>query len=127
MFMYTTHKTCRRLIPVGRFGIRKINETQFYQNFGWVGVAGVGAWWGFAAYAWWKTTKFMVHKFYRHVIQQNRNWILENVNISTYGNYVYPESILTREENYHASKDKKVMMSLPADEYPYYGPYTPKN
>jgi len=79
MFFFYSHRVCRHLIPIGRFGVRKINETQFYQNFGVVGVAGVGAWWLFASYAWWKTTKFTVHKFYRHVIQQNRNWIFENL------------------------------------------------
>lgn len=30
----------RHLIPIGRFGIRRINQTQFYQNFGVPGVAG---------------------------------------------------------------------------------------
>lgn len=124
-FMYYTHKVSRRLIPVGRFGIRKINETQFYQNFGWIGVAGVAAWWGGAAYSTWQCTKFMVNKFYRHVVQQNRNWIHENLEVSRYGNYFYPESILTREDDYHASIDKKILFSKPADEFPYYGPYTP--
>jgi hypothetical protein len=114
MFLFTSQRICRRLIPVGRYGIRKINETQFYQNFGWAGVAGAGAYLGFAAYAWWKVTRFTVHKFYRHVIQQNRNWIHENLEVSKYGNYYYPESILTREDDYMKSKDKKMMMmSLP--------------
>jgi len=44
-----------------------------------MGVGVAGAWWLSSAYAWWKTTKFTVHKFYRHVIQQNRNWIFENL------------------------------------------------
>ena len=95
MFLISATKVSRRMIPVGRFGIRSINETQFYQNFGWAGVAGLGAWWGFAAYAWWKCTRFMTHKFYRHIIQQNRNWIHESLEVSKLGNYYYPESVLT--------------------------------
>ena len=90
ILLFATQRVGRRLIPVGRFGIRKINETQFYQNFGWVGVAGVVGWVGFIACAWWKTTRFMVHKFYRHVLQQHRNWIHENMEVSRYGNYFYP-------------------------------------
>lgn len=85
----------------------------------------MGLWYGGAAYAWWKTTRFTTHKFYRHVIQQNRNWIHENLEVSRYGNYVYPESILTSEDAYHESVDKKLMMSKPEEEFPYFGPYTP--
>lgn len=126
MFLLTTSKICRRLVPVGRFGIRKINETQFYQNFGWAGVAGVGAWFGFAVYAWWKTTRFMLQKFNKHVIQQNRSWIHESLEVSHFGNYVFPESVITNEDDWHGSKDKKAMMSaLEEQEFPYYGPYTP--
>jgi len=114
------------LIPVGRYGIRKINETQFYQNFGVIGVAGVAAWWGGSAYAWWKTTRFTTHKFYRHVIQQNRNWIHENLEVSRYGNYVYPETAtLANENNFHGSQDKKLIFSKPKDPITYSGPYTP--
>lgn len=29
------------LLPVGKFGIRKVTQTSFYHNFGPVGVAGV--------------------------------------------------------------------------------------
>jgi hypothetical protein len=79
MFLFYTYKVTKNLIPIGRYGVRKINETQFYQNFGWLGVAGVGAWMGGAAYAWWKCTRFTVNKFYRHVVQQNRNWVHENL------------------------------------------------
>ena len=111
MFLFTATKVCRRLIPVGRYGIRKVNETQFYQNFGWIGVAGAGAWWGFAAYAWWKCTRFTVHKFWRHVVQQNRNWIHENLEVSNFGNYVYPESVISSEDHWHGSKDKKAMVT----------------
>jgi hypothetical protein len=79
MFLFYTYKVTKNLIPIGRYGVRKINETQFYQNFGWLGVAGAGAWLGGASYAWWKCTRFTVNKFYRHVIQQNRNWVHENL------------------------------------------------
>lgn len=78
-FLYYTTKVVKRLIPVGRFGIRKINQTQFYQNFGWIGVSAVGAWWFAAFYVWCKCLKFTTHKFYCHVIQQNRAWIFENL------------------------------------------------
>jgi len=74
-FFFIAARVSQRLILIGRYGIRKINETQFYQNFGWLGVAGVGAWVGGTGYAWWKTTLFTANKFYRHIIQQNRNWI----------------------------------------------------
>jgi hypothetical protein len=125
MFLFYTHRVCRNLIPVGRYGIRKVNETQFFQNFGYLGVAGVAAWWGGAVYAWWKCTKFTVNKFYRHVIQQNRNWIHENLEVSKYGNYVYPETPLASEENFHTSPDKKLVFSKPVDDTSYFGPYTP--
>ena len=124
MFFFYTHRVVRHLIPVGRYGIRKINETQFYQNFGVIGVVGAGAWWFGAAYAWWKFTRFTVHKFYRHIIQQNRNWIHENLEVSRYGNYVYPENLLASEDNFHASPDKKLVFSKPAEEFTYFGPYS---
>lgn len=80
-----------------------------------VGLLGVGAWYFGAAYAWWKCTRFTTHKFYRHVIQQNRNWIHESLEVSRFGNYQYPESILTVEDNYHDSMDKKLVFSKPKD------------
>lgn len=123
VFSYT-HRVCRRLIPVGRFGIRKINETQFYQNFGYIGLAGAAAWYLSAATVWYKCTKFTVHKFYRHVIQQNRNWFHENLEVSSYGDYQYPESPLSEEENFSSSPGFKLMRSLPRPEPTYYGPYT---
>lgn len=33
----------RKLLPIGKFGIRNIGQTPFYQNFGALGVAGAGA------------------------------------------------------------------------------------
>ena len=32
----------RKLLPVGKFGIRNIAQTPFYQNFGALGVVGAG-------------------------------------------------------------------------------------
>lgn len=40
--LYTVFTWVRHLIPIGRFGIRRINQTSFYQNFGGLGVAGAG-------------------------------------------------------------------------------------
>jgi hypothetical protein len=85
----------------------------------------VAAWWGTTAYCWWQTTKFTTHKFYRHIIQQNRSWIHENLEVSRYGRYQYPELVLSSEDAYHGSVDKKILFSLPAQEFPYFGPYTP--
>ena len=33
----------RRLLPVGKFGIRSVTQTSFYNNFGPLGLAGVTA------------------------------------------------------------------------------------
>lgn len=123
VFRYT-HVVCRRLIPVGRFGIRKVNETQFYRNFGILGVAGAAAWYGSVACVFYKCTKFMVHKFYRHVIQQNRSWIAESSEVSNYGEYQYPDSLLSEEDELQGSPGYKLMGSLPPHELTYFGPYT---
>jgi hypothetical protein len=40
----------RKLLPLGKFGIRNIAQTPFYQNFGGLGVAGAGAIFFFALY-----------------------------------------------------------------------------
>ena len=40
MALWTVFVWVRHLIPVGRFGIRKISQTSFYHNFGPLGVAG---------------------------------------------------------------------------------------
>jgi uncharacterized protein YjfI (DUF2170 family) len=32
----------RKLLPVGKFGIRNVAQTPFYQNFGALGVVGAG-------------------------------------------------------------------------------------
>jgi len=122
--MHYTHRIVRNLLPVGRHGIRKINETPFYQNFGVVGVVGAFGWYGFAAYTLWKCTRFTTHKFYRHVIQQNRNWVLESLEVSRYGEYEFKDFILSNEADLHGSPDKKIMTSLPAEKFTYFGPYT---
>jgi hypothetical protein len=75
--LYTVFTWVRHLIPVGRFGIRKINQTSFYKNFGALGVLGAGALLFGAVYTEIKTAKFFLHKFYRHIIIQDRNWIHE--------------------------------------------------
>jgi hypothetical protein len=40
--LYTVLTWARHLLPIGRFGIRKVSQTQFYQNFGVPGVAVAG-------------------------------------------------------------------------------------
>lgn len=48
--------------------------------------------------------------------------------VSRYGNYFYPECILTREDDFHSSKDKKVMFNMyPEDTHSWYGPFTPQS
>jgi hypothetical protein len=39
---YTVFTWVRHLLPIGRFGIRKVTQTPLYQNFGVPGVAGAG-------------------------------------------------------------------------------------
>ena len=75
--LFTVFTWVRHLLPIGRFGIRKISQTQFFQNFGVPGVAGAGLLLLGAVYTEIKTAKFFLHKFYRHVIMQDRNWIHE--------------------------------------------------
>ena len=48
---------------------------------------------------------------------------LENLEVSRYGNYVYPETLLSSEDKFHASPDKKLVFSKPAEEFTYFGPY----
>ena len=89
---FTVLKWSRLLLPVGKFGIRNVTQTSLYYNFGPLGVIGAG---GIAfagklkdnigVYTWWKTFKFTAHKFYRHVLMQDRNWLLEGQRISKYG------------------------------------------
>ena len=69
----------------------------------------------------------MVHKFYRHVIQQHRSWIAESIDVSQYGDYQYPDSMLSEEEQITDAPDVKLLTSLPARTTSYYGPYTQTN
>ncbi len=55
-------------MPIGRFGITRIGQTQFYQNFGPIGIVGIAGAAYLASVTWYKTFKFTLHKFYRHVI-----------------------------------------------------------
>lgn len=96
---FTAFTWVRHLIPVGRFGIRKISQTQFYQNFGVPGVAGAGLLLFGALYTEIKTIKFWMHKFYRHVIMQDRNWIHEGEQNSRFGDYYFKDNFLSN-ENY---------------------------
>jgi hypothetical protein len=75
--LFTAVAWTRKLLPIGRFGIRTIGQTPFYQNFGALGVAGAATLLFGALYTEIKTLKFTAHKFYRHVIMQDRNWIWE--------------------------------------------------
>jgi hypothetical protein len=77
MAFFTVFTWVRHLLPVGRFGIRSVKQTPFYQNFGFPGLLGAGLLAFGALYTQIKTTKFFLHKFYRHVIMQDRNWIHE--------------------------------------------------
>lgn len=77
MAFFTVFTWVRHLVPVGRFGIRNVRQTQFYQNFGVPGLLGAGLLAFSALYTQIKTTKFFLHKFYRHIIMQDRNWIHE--------------------------------------------------
>lgn len=40
MFFLTTTKIARNLVPIGRFGIRTVQETPLYHNFGILGIVG---------------------------------------------------------------------------------------
>lgn len=77
--LFYVHKVCRRLLPVGFYGIRKISQTPFYNNFGPIFVGIVASWYFISAYFTYKCAKFTTHKFYRHIIQQNRNWVHESL------------------------------------------------
>lgn len=43
MFFVASYKVTRRLLPVGRFGIRSVAETPVYHNFGPIGVLGAAS------------------------------------------------------------------------------------
>lgn len=91
----TVFSWTRSLLPLGRFGIRNVMQTQFYQNFGALGLAGAGALFFGALYTEIKTLKFTLHKFYRHVIMQDRNWIWEGEQVSRFGDYNFADNFLS--------------------------------
>jgi len=81
-----------RLMPLGRMGIRSISQTSFYQTFGVTAVVGAFGLWAtgmffqyLVAYLEWKTFKFTLHKFYRHVLMGDRNWLYEQDKQPSYG------------------------------------------
>ena len=67
----------RSFLPVGKYGIRRIDQTHFYKHWGWLGVGAVCAMPAFGFSIWVKTTGYMLQKFYSHVIMQERNWFYE--------------------------------------------------
>ena len=76
MFFLATTRIARNLLPIGRFGIRSVTETPLYHNFGPIGVAGALGVFAAGAITEYKTFKFTLHKFYRHVLMGERNWYL---------------------------------------------------
>ena len=122
-FAAYTHRICRRFIPIGRFGVRKFNESQFFQNFGWVGMAGISAWYGFSMYSFYKVSKFTFSKFYYRVLLQDRDWIHEGLQCSKYGDYRYTDNILTRETEIPKHPMYKIMTEGERDYGTYQGPY----
>lgn len=100
-------------MPIGRFGIRRINQTAFYQNFGVLGVAGAGAMLFGALYTEIKTIKFTLHKFYRNVVLQNRNWIHEGEQVTRFGDYYFKDNFLANENNLFKSPEYNILTSKP--------------
>lgn len=49
-------------------------------------------------YLWWKTTKFTLHKFYRHVIMGDRNWLFEQEKDPAYGEYYFSDAPWSSDE-----------------------------
>lgn len=122
--LVTVFAWVRHLLPIGRFGIRKITQTPFYQNFGIPGVAGAGLLLFGTLYTEIKTVKFFLHKFYRHIIMQDRNWIHEGEQISRFGDYYFKDNFLSNENYMFKSPEFKAITSLQEDRIPTYtGPY----
>ena len=121
---FTVFTWVRHLIPLGRFGIKRINQTQFYQNFGVPGVAGAGLLLFGALYTEIKTIKFWMHKFYRHVLMQDRNWIHEGEQNHRFGDYYFKDNFLSNENYLFKSPEFKVITSKEEDHVPTFtGPY----
>lgn len=88
-------------------GIRSIRQTSFYQTFGAAAVAGAFGLWGVGStihnsvgYLEWKTFKFTLHKFYRHVIMGDRNWLYEQDKEPSYGEYYFKDAPFSCDENF---------------------------
>ncbi|KAM3140982.1 hypothetical protein pb186bvf_006993 [Paramecium bursaria] len=91
----------RKFYPVGARGITKISQTSFYENYGSLGLAGFGLYFGSAAYIFWQTTKYTAKKFYSHVLLGERQWYWEKErNNNTIGLYYFKDSPLSCEESY---------------------------
>jgi hypothetical protein len=70
-------------------------------------------------YTEYKTLKFTAHKFYRHVLMGERNWLLEEIK-NTYhdANYDYSDSLLGNEYIYSKSKVLNKMPIIKRDWQP---------
>lgn len=122
--LYTVSKWVRHLLPIGKFGIRKIQQTPFYMNFGVPGVVGALLLLSAAVFTEIKTTKFFINKFYRHAIMQDRNWLHEGEQVSRFGDYYFKDNFLSNQNYLAKSAEYKAMVSLPEDRIPTYGgPY----
>ena len=93
---YTVLSWAQGLLPFGRYGIRSIKQMPFYHNFGILGVAGATALVGsskcsfyLVLYVEWQSFKFVLHKFWSHVILGNRNWLHEDTKSPAYGEYYF--------------------------------------
>ena len=100
MGFWTATSWLTRLMPLGRKGIRRINQTSFYQTFGGAAVAGAFGLWGIVGYLEWKTFKFTLHKFYRHVLMGDRNWLYEQDKEPSYGEYYFKDAPFSCDENF---------------------------
>lgn len=95
MVFLSAWKFTKLMLPVGKFGIKKISQTPLYNNFGMLGVTGVVSILVLASYTEWRTLRFTLDKFYRHIILQQRNWLQINAEHSIYCNYEYKDSPLS--------------------------------
>lgn len=91
LFTAANAKILRRLIPIGRFGIRNVSQTPFYHNFGPVGVVCVGLYAFSLLYVNYKALKFTASKFYYQVVLGQRDWLTESRKQNYFGNYIYED------------------------------------
>lgn len=132
MFFLTTTKIARNLVPIGRFGIRTVQETPLYHNFGILGVVGAAGLFLtgnfepiLGVYTEYKTFKFTFNKFYRHVLLGERSWFVEEKKATQVdGEYGFSDNLLGNEDNFPKSAPSKFLGTLKRDWSPYYqGPY----